>query len=33
MSRFDLFFIVCDETNDNSDANLSEFIINMHRNK
>lgn len=33
MSRFDLFFVICDETNDNADANLSEFIVNMHRNK
>lgn len=33
MSRFDLFFVVCDETNDYADANLSEFIINMHRMK
>ena len=33
MSRFDLFFVVCDETNDGADAHLSQFIINMHRNK
>lgn len=33
MSRFDLFFIVCDEANDNADSHLSEFIIEMHRNK
>ena len=33
MSRFDLFFVVCDETNDAADAHLGSFIINMHRNK
>ena len=31
MSRFDLFFVVCDESNQNADRNLSEFIINIHR--
>ena len=31
MSRFDLFFVVCDESNQNADKNLSEFIINIHR--
>jgi DNA replication licensing factor MCM6 len=33
MSRFDLFFVVCDESNANMDQHLSEFIIRMHRNK
>ena len=31
MSRFDLFFVVCDESNPSADKNLSEFIINIHR--
>ena len=31
MSRFDLFFVVCDESNQKADMNLSEFIINIHR--
>ena len=26
MSRFDLFFVVCDESNPTADQNLSEFI-------
>ena len=33
MSRFDLFFIICDESNESADAHLSEFIINLHKNK
>jgi DNA replication licensing factor MCM6 len=33
MSRFDLFFVVCDESNSVSDNNLSQFIIDIHRNK
>ncbi len=33
MSRFDLYFIICDETNEFSDKNLSEFIVSMHKNK
>lgn len=33
MSRFDLFFIVCDESNDAADSKLCEFLINMHREK
>ena len=33
MSRFDLYFIICDETNEFSDRNLSEFIVSMHQNK
>lgn len=31
MSRFDLFFVVCDESNNMADQHLSEFIINIHR--
>lgn len=31
MSRFDLFFVVCDEANPQADEHLSNFIINMHR--
>ena len=33
MSRFDLFFVVCDESNPDADQHLSEFIINLHRSK
>ena len=33
MSRFDLFFVVCDESNYSADANLCDFLINMHRGK
>ena len=33
MSRFDLFFVICDESNPQSDANLSQFIIGIHRMK
>jgi len=33
MSRFDLFFIICDEVNYNSDTNLSKFIVSMHQTK
>ena len=33
MSRFDLFFVICDESNEAADLHLSEFIINMHINK
>jgi len=33
LSRFDLFFIVCDEANDMADEHLSQFIVNMHREK
>ena len=33
MSRFDLFFIICDESNDSADSNLSEFLVGMHTNK
>ena len=31
MSRFDLFFVVCDESDNMADQHLSEFIINLHR--
>jgi DNA replication licensing factor MCM6 len=31
MSRFDLFFIVCDESNPQADVHLSDFIISMHQ--
>ena len=33
MSRFDLFFVVCDESNEQADEHLSAFIISMHRSK
>ena len=33
MSRFDLFFVVCDESNYSADANLCDFLIGMHRGK
>jgi DNA replication licensing factor MCM6 len=33
MSRFDLFFIVCDEANEENDKNLSDFIVHLHQNK
>ena len=33
MSRFDLFFVVCDESNEQADEHLSNFIISMHRSK
>ena len=33
MSRFDLFFVVCDESNDYADKNLADFIISMHQHK
>ena len=31
MSRFDLFFVVCDESNDSADSKLCDFLIGMHR--
>lgn len=31
MSRFDLFFVICDDSDSNMDRNLSNFIVNMHR--
>jgi DNA replication licensing factor MCM6 len=33
MSRFDLFFVVCDESNPMADEHLSKFIIDIHRHK
>lgn len=33
MSRFDLFFVVCDESNDSADSKLCDFLIGMHREK
>jgi DNA replication licensing factor MCM6 len=33
MSRFDLYFIICDEINDDSDRRLSDFIVSMHQRK
>jgi len=31
MSRFDLFFIIQDEKNDQNDMNIARHIVNMHR--
>ncbi len=31
MSRFDLFFIICDETDNLTDQNLGRFIVDLHR--
>lgn len=33
MSRFDLYFVVCDESNVSMDSNLCDFMIKMHRDK
>lgn len=33
MSRFDLFFVICDESNELKDRHVGDFILNMHRNK
>lgn len=33
MSRFDLFFVICDETDNLADYNLARFIVDLHRNK
>lgn len=33
MSRFDLFFVLCDESNEMKDRHIGDFILNMHRNK
>lgn len=33
MSRFDLYFVICDESNIESDRNLCDFILSMHREK
>jgi DNA replication licensing factor MCM6 len=32
MSRFDLFFVICDDSDSFSDRNLAQFIVGMHRN-
>jgi DNA replication licensing factor MCM6 len=31
MSRFDLFFVIFDEKNDEEDENIARHIVNMHR--
>lgn len=33
MSRFDLFFVVLDECNEQTDTNLASHIVNLHRNR
>lgn len=33
MSRFDLYFVICDESNIEADRNLCDFIVSMHREK
>jgi DNA replication licensing factor MCM6 len=33
MSRFDLFFIICDEADSLHDLNLARFIVDLHSNK
>lgn len=33
MSRFDLFFVVCDEPDPLHDAHIGEFILSMHKNQ
>jgi DNA replication licensing factor MCM6 len=33
MSRFDLFFVICDETDNIADLNLARFIVDLHRKK
>lgn len=33
MSRFDLFFVLCDDADELLDKHLSQFIVNMHMNK
>ena len=32
MSRFDLFFVIYDQSNDYTDQQLCDFILKMHRN-
>ena len=32
MSRFDLFFVIVDDPNDDTDYNLCEFMLSMHQN-
>lgn len=31
MSRFDIFFVIFDEKNDDDDFNIAQHIVNMHR--
>ena len=31
MSRFDLFFVIFDEKNDEQDLQIARHIVNMHR--
>ena len=31
MSRFDLFFVIFDEKNDEEDYNIANHLVNMHR--
>jgi DNA replication licensing factor MCM6 len=33
MSRFDLFFVIFDEKNDDEDTAIAKHIVNMHRMK
>lgn len=33
MSRFDLFFVICDEPDALNDTSISDFILSMHRNQ
>ncbi len=33
MSRFDLFFIICDEADNLTDVTLGRFIVDLHRKK
>lgn len=33
MSRFDLFFVICDQTDNLADYNLARFIVDLHRKK
>ena len=31
MSRFDLFFVIRDQTSDEDDVNIAQHIVDMHR--
>ena len=33
MSRFDIFFLIFDEKNDEADFNIAHHIVNMHRSR
>jgi len=33
MSRFDLFFVICDEADNTTDVNLARFIVDLHSKK